>query len=47
MVCAERTIGSEIVLDATNGTPHDVDQVRSHFDLFGCKVAARFVPNIT
>jgi hypothetical protein len=47
MVCAKRTIGSEIVLDATNGTPRDVDQVRSHFGLFGCKVGARFVSNIT
>jgi hypothetical protein len=46
MVCAEHTIGSEIILDATNGTPHDVDQVRSHFGPFGCKVATRFVPNV-
>jgi hypothetical protein len=45
--CAERTIGSKIVLDATNGTPHDVDQVRSHFGPFGGKVGARFVPNVT
>jgi hypothetical protein len=33
-VCAKRTIGSEIVLDAPDGTPrwHQVDD---HFGLFG------------
>jgi hypothetical protein len=51
------TIGSEIVLDTPDGTPrgrgtsgrtpHDVDQVRSHFGMFGCKVDARFVSNVT
>jgi hypothetical protein len=41
------SIGSEIVLDATNGTSHDVDQVGSHFGPFGCKVGAWFVPNKT
>jgi hypothetical protein len=46
-VCAKCTIGLEIVLDATNGTPHDVDQVRSHFGMFGYKVDARFVSNVT
>jgi hypothetical protein len=46
-VCTERTIGLEIVLDATNGTPHDVDQVRSHFGPLGCKVGAWSVPNVT
>ena len=31
MVCAEHTIGSEIVLDAPNGTPSDEAQVEAHF----------------
>ena len=34
-VGAERTIGSEIILDAPNGTPGDVGHVESHFGLFG------------
>jgi hypothetical protein len=46
-VCAKCTTSSEIILDVTTGTPHDVDQVRSHFSLFGWKVGARFVSNIT
>ena len=34
-VCAECTIGSEIILDAPDGTCSDVGHVESHFDLFG------------
>ena len=34
-VCAKRTIGSEIILDAPDGTPSDVGQVESSFGLFG------------
>ena len=30
MVCAERTIGSEIILDAPDGAPGDVSHVESH-----------------
>jgi hypothetical protein len=30
-VCVERTIGSEIVLDAPNGTPRRVGLVESRF----------------
>ena len=42
-VCAEFTIGSEIILDAPDGTCSDVGHVESHFDLFGdgVSVAAR------
>ena len=29
MVCAERTIGSEIILDAPDGTPSDIGHVES------------------
>ena len=36
-VCAEHTIGSEIILDA----PDDVGQVESRFDLLGASVGAR------
>ena len=34
MVCAERTIGSEIILDAPDGTPRDEAQVNAHFSPF-------------
>ena len=37
-VCAERTIGSTIVLDAPDGT--DMGHVESHFRLFGDRVSA-------
>ena len=36
-VCAEHTIGSEIILDA----PDDVGQVESRFGLLGASVGAR------
>ena len=39
MVCAKRTIGSEIVLDAPNGTPGDEAQVESCFGPFGDSVS--------
>jgi hypothetical protein len=32
-VCTKRTIGSEIVLNAPDGTPSDVGYVESHFGL--------------
>ena len=35
MVCAERTIGSEIVLDAPDELLADVGRVESLFGLFG------------
>ena len=34
-VCAEHTIGSEIILDAPNGLLGDVGHVESCFGLFG------------
>ena len=34
-VCAKCTIGSEIVLDAPDGTPRWVGHVESRFDPFG------------
>ena len=38
-VCVKRTIGSEIVLDAPNGTLGDVGHLESHFFLFGDSVS--------
>ena len=35
MVCSRRTIGSEIVLDAPDGTLGDEAQVEARFGLFG------------
>jgi hypothetical protein len=35
MVCAKHTIGSEIVLDAPDGTPMFRAQVEAHFIPFG------------
>ena len=35
IVCARRTIGSEIILDAPDGTLGDEAQVEARFDLFG------------
>ena len=40
MVCAERTIGSEIVLDAPDELLADVGHVESSFDPFGDGVSA-------
>ena len=34
MVCAERTIGSEIILAAPDGSPRDEGQVEAHFSPF-------------
>jgi hypothetical protein len=34
-VCVERTIGSEIILDAPGGTLGDVGHVKSHFGSVG------------
>ena len=34
MVCAERTIGLEIILAAPDGTPRDEGQVNAHFSPF-------------
>ena len=33
-VCAERTIGSEIILAAPDDTPRDEGQVKAHFSPF-------------
>ena len=38
-VCAERTIGSEIILDAPDGLLGDVGHVESCFGLFGDSVS--------
>ena len=38
MVCAERTTGSKIVLDAPDGTPRCVGLVESRFGPFGDSV---------
>ena len=35
MVCTRRTIGSEIILVAPNGTLSDEAQVEAHFGTFG------------
>ena len=35
MVCARRTIGSEIILDAPNGTTSKEAQVEAHFGPLG------------
>jgi hypothetical protein len=35
MVCAKCTIGSEIILDAPDGTPGDEAQMEDHFGSFG------------
>jgi hypothetical protein len=35
LVCAERAIGAEMVLDALDGLLHDVGQVQAHLGLFG------------
>jgi hypothetical protein len=39
MVCAIRTIGSEIVLDAPDGTLGDEAQMEAHFGPFGESVS--------
>ena len=41
MVCAKRTIGSEIVLDAPMVLLGDVGHVESFFGLLGASVGAR------
>jgi hypothetical protein len=38
-VCAERTIGSEIILDVPNGTPRNVGHFKSRFGPFGVGVS--------
>ena len=38
-VCVERTRGSEIILDAHDGTPTDVVHVESHFFRYGGSVS--------
>ena len=38
-VCVERTIGTEIMLDAPDGILGDVAHVESHFFLFGYSVS--------
>ena len=35
VVCAKRTIGSEIILNAADGTPNDAAQVKAQFNPFG------------
>ena len=37
MVCARRTVGSEIVLNTTDGTTRNEAQVEAHFGPFGDK----------
>ena len=44
IICVKRTIGSEIILDAPNGTPRDVGLVECHSGLFrDISVGARWV----
>ena len=45
MVCARRTIGLQIILDAPDGTPRDMGLVESRFFPFGdsVNVGARLV----
>jgi hypothetical protein len=38
-VCAKRTIGLEIILNAPDGSPRRVGHVESHFDPFGDNVS--------
>ena len=38
-VCVERTIGSEIILDAPDGTPRRVGHMESHFGPFGDSIS--------
>jgi hypothetical protein len=38
-VCAKRTIGSEIMLNAPDGSPRQVGQVESRFDPFGDSIS--------
>jgi hypothetical protein len=38
-VCAKRTIGLEIILNAPDGSPRRVGHVESHFDPFGDSVS--------
>ena len=38
-VCAKRTIGKEIVLDAPDGTSRDVGHVESRFSPFGDSIS--------
>jgi hypothetical protein len=35
VVCPKRTIGSEIILDAPDGTPRCMAQMDAHFGLLG------------
>jgi hypothetical protein len=35
MVCAKRTVGSEIILDAPDGTLGEDTLVEAHFGMFG------------
>ena len=43
-ICAKRTIGSEIILDAPDGTPRDVGPVECHSGPFrDVSVGARYV----
>jgi hypothetical protein len=41
LVCAEHTIGSEIILDAPDGILGDVSHVESRFSPSGDSVSAR------
>ena len=45
MVCTRRTIGSEIILVAPDGTTGDEAQVEAHFGMFGdsANLDARYV----
>jgi hypothetical protein len=38
MICAKRTIGSEIILDAPDGSPRLQGSVKVHFILLGDSV---------
>ena len=52
MVCAERTIGSKIILDEPDGTPTGRESRGISFRSiwrqcsYWCKIGARFAPNV-
>jgi hypothetical protein len=43
MVCTERTIGIEIILDTLDGTPSEEAQVEAQFGPFGDSVSVRAI----
>jgi hypothetical protein len=46
MVCVERAIGLQTILTHQMELLYNVGLMESHFGPFGCKIGARFAPNI-